>query len=56
MSIQTFLNMGGYAAYVWPSYAVTGLAVIWMIVGARRVHRAGLALARKRVEMEKTSP
>jgi heme exporter protein CcmD len=36
-----FLEMGGYARYVWPCYAL-GLAVfVWNIVSARRLHAAG---------------
>ena len=34
--------MGGYAAFVWPSYALTLIVVVFNIVGARR------ALARAR--------
>ena len=42
--MRAFLDMGGYAAYVWPAYATT-LAVVGLnIVWARR------ALARSRSE------
>ncbi len=34
-----FLEMGGYAAYVWPSYALTLIVVVINIVAARRALR-----------------
>ena len=47
-SLQEFLSMGGYAAYVWPAYA---FAAVVLIVNAvqpvRRLH-AKLALLRRR--------
>jgi heme exporter protein D len=42
--MRAFLDMGGYAAYVWPAYAVTFAVVALNIVWARR------ALARSRAE------
>ncbi len=54
MTLTEHLHMGGYAAYVWPAYGFTAIAVLWMIVGARRAHRAGLEAARRRIEMEKS--
>jgi heme exporter protein D len=42
--MSAFLSMGGYAAFVWPSYALTLIVVVLNIVGARR------ALARARLE------
>ena len=35
--MSAFLDMGGYAAYVWPSYAVTLTVMILNIVWARRL-------------------
>jgi heme exporter protein D len=40
--MKAFLDMGGYAAYVWPAYAVTLAVVVLNVVWARR------ALARSR--------
>ncbi|SDH39874.1 heme exporter protein CcmD [Roseospirillum parvum] len=37
-AVQEFLNMGGYAAYVWPSY---GLAVV-LLVGLVVITRQGM--------------
>lgn len=38
MSLQSFLAMGGYAAYVWPAYAVffVVLAADWLAPVMRR--------------------
>ncbi len=35
-----FLEMGGYAWYLWPSYALTLIVVVVNIVTARRALRA----------------
>ena len=47
--MSRFLEMGGYAAYVWPAYAVTlatvGLNIIW----ARRLLAQARAAARRRL-------
>jgi len=34
--MKEFLDMGGYAAFVWPAYAVTLGVVVLNVVGARR--------------------
>ena len=39
-----FLQMGGYAQYVWPSYVITFAVVVLNIIWARR------ALARSQLE------
>ena len=39
--MSEFLDMGGYAAYVWPSYAVTFVVIALNIFWARRAARAG---------------
>jgi heme exporter protein CcmD len=35
--VSAFFDMGGYAAYVWPAYAVTLAVVVLNIVWARRL-------------------
>jgi heme exporter protein CcmD len=35
--VSAFLDMGGYAAYVWPSYALTLTVMVLNIVWARRL-------------------
>lgn len=32
-SVHAFFNMGGYAFYVWGSFGLTLLAVVWEVVG-----------------------
>ena len=39
--ITSFLNMGGYGSFIWPSYAVTFLALIWLFLA--NWHRAKTA-------------
>ena len=39
MDLAAYLNMGGYAAFVWPGYGVAALAVIGMLVVSLRTLR-----------------
>jgi len=39
-----FLGMGGYAAFVWPCFALAAVVLAWNIAAARRLH----AVARER--------
>jgi heme exporter protein CcmD len=50
--MNEFLAMGGYAKFVWPSYALTFIAVFVNIVIARRAHAAARAEARRRIAIE----
>jgi len=36
-AIAEFFTMGGYAVYVWPSYAVTAVVLIGMLVSSLRL-------------------
>lgn len=47
--MSEFLSMGGYARFVWPSYALAFLAVFVNIVLARRAHAAARAEAQRRI-------
>ena len=31
-----FMNMGGYAAYIWPAYGVAAIVLIWIAVASWR--------------------
>ncbi len=44
-----FLQMGGYAVYLWPSYALTAAVVALNIYWARRSLRGAQAEARRRL-------
>ena len=49
--MKQFFDMGGYAAFVWPAYAVTLAAVVLNIVWARRALARSRAEARRRLAM-----
>lgn len=49
--MSEFLNMGGYAAYVWPSYGLTLVVIILNIVWARRLLARSREDARRRLAM-----
>ena len=49
--MMEFLYMGGYAAYVWPSYGLTLLVIILNIVWARRLLSRSREEARRRLAM-----
>lgn len=43
---QTFFDMGGYAAYVWPAYAVSILALLALaVLSWRKMRRAERLIA-----------
>jgi heme exporter protein CcmD len=50
--MRAFFDMGGYAAFVWPAYAVTLGVVVLNIVSARRALARSLAAARRRLQMQ----
>jgi heme exporter protein CcmD len=49
--VSTFLDMGGYAAYVWPAYAVTLAVMALNIVWARRLLKRSRKEAMHRLAM-----
>jgi len=46
--MSTFLDMGGYAAFVWPAYLVTLAVLVLNIIWARRSLARALQAARRR--------
>ena len=52
MSLAEFISMGGYGAFVWPSYAVALIVLIGNIIAARGSHRRALAEARRRLAQD----
>jgi heme exporter protein CcmD len=44
-----FLAMGGYAQYVWPSYALVLTAIVLNVVWARRALKRAVDNARRRL-------
>ncbi len=47
--MREFLDMGGYAAFVWPAYAVTLGAVVLNVLWARTALRRAQQQARRRL-------
>ncbi|HVH82750.1 MAG TPA: heme exporter protein CcmD [Steroidobacteraceae bacterium] len=47
--MKEFLDMGGYAAFVWPAYAVTLAVAVLNVVWARRSLARATAAARRRL-------
>lgn len=50
MSAGEFLAMGGYAVYVWPSFGIVLLALLWNVFAARRLHAAARRETLRRLE------
>ena len=51
--MSAFLNMGGYAGYVWPAYAIAAVVLIALVWDSVRGLRAS---ERELAEAEKSSP
>ena len=49
--MEDFLHMGGYAPYVWSSYALALAIVVWNVWAARRLHADARDRALKRLLM-----
>jgi heme exporter protein CcmD len=50
--MSEFFNMGGYAAFVWPAYAVTLAAIVLNVVWARQALARSRAEARRRLRVQ----
>ena len=57
MDLQSFFNMGGYAVFVWTSYGLTALVLVWNWWAARRSEAEAQVGAKRRNEiaMERTT-
>jgi len=51
--MSAFFDMGGYAAFVWPAYAVTFAVVLLNIFWARRALERSRGEARRRLQMQR---
>lgn len=49
-SFNTFIDMGGYAAFVWPSYALAIVGLVGVLVLSRR------SVATRQAELERLRP
>jgi heme exporter protein D len=52
MSLSEFLHMGGYAFYVWSSYAVVAAVLLGNIALAHSRRRRALDAIRRRIDDE----
>jgi heme exporter protein D len=48
-SMQTFLQMGGYAAYVWPAYGIAAAVLAGLAIASYR----GMRRAERQAERER---
>ncbi len=53
-SFAQFLQMGGYARFMWPAYGVALSLLLFNVLGARRALRMAKADARRRLAREQT--
>ena len=51
MDLQKFFEMGGYAGYVWTSYGLTAVILLWNWWAARSSEAEAQAAARRRNEL-----
>jgi heme exporter protein CcmD len=55
MNLHDFLNMSGYAAYVWPCYALTLIVLVWNLWSARRELESEAVRAKRRAQAQRES-
>lgn len=55
-SIAAFLEMGGYALYVWPAYVITAVGVAFITLWPLRRHRRFLYEEAMRQRREQRAP
>lgn len=54
-TIRTYLQMGGYAPFIWPAYGIAAVILIAFVIDSwRRVHQATTVL--RRLEAEAVAP
>jgi heme exporter protein CcmD len=51
MMSGSFWTMGGYARYVWPCFALTGVVLAWNLWSAQRYRTAARVRAARMLEM-----
>ncbi len=50
MNDLSWIDMGGYAAFVWPCFAIVIVILIGNVLAARRLHRQARDAAIRRVD------
>jgi heme exporter protein CcmD len=56
MNLAEFLSMGGYAAFVWPSFGLTLILLIYNVRAARRLHASAREHALSRLGNSRKQP
>jgi heme exporter protein CcmD len=56
MNWTEFLAMGGYAAFVWPSFGLTLIVLILNVRAARRLHATAREETLRRLDSGRTRP
>lgn len=54
-AFKEFIHMGGYASYVWSSYAITLVLLVWSVVLPLREKRKLAKRIRRVIENEQSS-
>jgi heme exporter protein D len=54
MNLAEFFRMGGYAAFLWPSFGLVLTVLVFNVWSARRAHREARRAAARRLQMEET--
>jgi heme exporter protein D len=54
MNLSEFLHMGGYAAYLWPSFGLVISVLVYNVWSARRAHAEARRSAARRLQIEET--
>ncbi len=52
MSLSEFLNMGGYGFFVWWSYGLFAIAILWLLLLPRIQKRFRLKEVRQQIALE----
>ena len=56
MNLADFLAMGGYAAFVWPSFGLTLILLIYNVRSARQLHAGAREQALRRADASRKQP
>jgi len=54
--MHDFLNMGGYAAYVWPAYGLALFILIYNVIVPLRRERSLLSALARRLRRDRRKP
>ena len=52
MTLQHFINMGGYGPFVWSCYGLTVAVLLWAGLSSRRQLQSELVSARRRAQIQ----